>query len=866
MSALESAKRSARLLQVAWAVAVLFSESVFWSVVPAYREHVLSFALQSDTLDILHQMGVSVDGYVKMIVLRDVIIAGVLGIVGVALFVKRRSDPMCVLVSGAIVLSGVAFSSVLRVPVPPPASLFTMGAIVLARTFLFATMLVFPTWEFNPRWTRWLLFVWAAVATLVVFFAPGLEIVVSLVFLGIVILVQLYRMRYVYGVLERQQTKWLIVGMASVLAMTVSVNVGRWIAAIQLGPDAAQVFTDLVLVMVLRLPAVVIVPATLAISVSRYRLWDLEAIAAKATIYIAFSLFFAGMLFAALVTITYLNSIGILGGQLFVILTVSLTAGVVAQRAYTVVAEFLNRVFLPGTVQLERSAEEFLMAIRTMLDLPQIASSTIDVVMQGLSLKSCSLYIALDGRLERYAARGPSPPELPQPIVGELRETTTMEQPRDGEAGSGVSAIVSLVASMGDRREFVGVLVLGPRTNGRGYSTREEQVVLAIAREVAVSLHASTLVRRLTQTEARYESVVMASPVGIVVCDVSGSILLANDSAARIACVENADELLGMPLMSVFRGADDGDFESRVRRYARDGLGEPASFETILVCPDGKRTPVEVTLSAIGHNESDEKTYPGSEPGLVLVIRDVTVRREYEDRLRRANERVELYIDLLLHDVTNQLQAILGATELAMDAPDIGQSRKHLQVALDGVERCISIVSKVGSVRGITREKLKVVNLKASLEEALAAFRERHPDAIVKVRFDVDTALVNGLESLSDVWLSLLENAYVHNPSDERRVWVRLTERGDWFEVIIADNGPGISDKRKATLFDVGRRFGGVSLHVARDIVDVSGGQISVEDNYRRNGVKGTIFRVLLGRAEQQNVVGDRAVSKEARQ
>jgi signal transduction histidine kinase len=66
------------------------------------------------------------------------------------------------------------------------------------------------------------------------------------------------------------------------------------------------------------------------------------------------------------------------------------------------------------------------------------------------------------------------------------------------------------------------------------------------------------------------------------------------------------------------------------------------------------------------------------------------------------------------------------------------------------------------------------------------------------------------------------------------------------YEVSIADNGIGIPDAVKASLFDTSRRFGGLGLHTARYIVEKYNGRIEVHDRVNGNPGQGAEFRIWI--------------------
>ena len=95
---------------------------------------------------------------------------------------------------------------------------------------LFLFMYVFPDGHFAPRWTRWLALASIAVPAPTIFFPysslslwryPLLTALVSVGALGTIVFVQVYRYRSVSNATQRQQTKWVVLGI-------VAVAVGYW--------------------------------------------------------------------------------------------------------------------------------------------------------------------------------------------------------------------------------------------------------------------------------------------------------------------------------------------------------------------------------------------------------------------------------------------------------------------------------------------------------------------------------------------------------------------------------------------------------------------------------------------------------------
>jgi hypothetical protein len=151
---------------------------------------------------------------------------------------------------------------------------------------LFLFFYLFPTGRFVPRWTRWL---WIAVTVLwaVNVFLPALpfnsSIYFTLLLLGFicsVLIGQVYRYRYVSSAEQRQQTKWVVLGISTGLG-------GFLILQILSLFFSSSVLSPVVLLAVDTAYTLVflIIPLSIGLAMLRYRLWDVDVLISKALVY-----------------------------------------------------------------------------------------------------------------------------------------------------------------------------------------------------------------------------------------------------------------------------------------------------------------------------------------------------------------------------------------------------------------------------------------------------------------------------------------------------------------------------------------------------------------------------------------------------
>ncbi|MGR4064506.1 MAG: sensor histidine kinase [Vulcanimicrobiaceae bacterium] len=108
-------------------------------------------------------------------------------------------------------------------------------------------------------------------------------------------------------------------------------------------------------------------------------------------------------------------------------------------------------------------------------------------------------------------------------------------------------------------------------------------------------------------------------------------------------------------------------------------------------------------------------------------------------------------------------------------------------------------------------------------------------------------------DALAHVLVNVLENALKYGRPGGGNVWVGVKRRGAYVAVTIDDDGPGVAESERGTIFAMGVRGAaaigsgsGIGLAVVRSIVDRAGGRVCV-DRSPRGGAR---FVIHLRKAE----------------
>ena len=232
----------------------------------------------------------------------------------------------------------------------------------------------------------------------------------------------------------------------------------------------------------------------------------------------------------------------------------------------------------------------------------------------------------------------------------------------------------------------------------------------------------------------------------------------------------------------------------------------------------------------------------------VAIKQDVSDRRLREQQLSVLNR-------LLRHNLRNGLNVIRGNADLLTESLPADHQR-FLSPIKARAESLSQLSQKVGTVQALFEredaagERCTLASLFSDVERE---FREQHPSTTFEVVLE-GSPVVRADDRLNMALLELLDNAVVHNDSDEPAVTLvgrpPTGERAaEWIEIVVCDNGPGIPESEQQVIesgTETALQHGtGLGLWLAYWTVSLFGGEISIE-----NEESGTRVRLLLPRVD----------------
>ncbi|WP_418285720.1 PAS domain-containing protein [Halorubrum sp. DTA46] len=307
------------------------------------------------------------------------------------------------------------------------------------------------------------------------------------------------------------------------------------------------------------------------------------------------------------------------------------------------------------------------------------------------------------------------------------------------------------------------------------------------------------------------------APVGITITDPDrpdNPMVYVNDRFVEMTGY-GRDEAVGVNCR--FLQGPDTDEESVAQLRAAVDAEHPASVELLNYRKDGTEFWNRVSVAPIRDDDGRVTEWVGFQE-------DITAFKEREAALERQNERLDSFAGIVSHDLRNPLNVAQGRVDLARDA---GAATGHLDAAVDALDRIESIVqhtltlAREGETVG-DPEPVEIASVAADSWETVDT-------ASASLDVETDRTALADPDRLQNLFENLARNAVEHAGEDAT---IAIGDLDDGFYV--ADDGPGISESVRDTLFEPGQSGvdgnTGFGLAIVREIATAHGWTVEAVD------------------------------------
>ncbi|MGO7204541.1 GAF domain-containing protein, partial [Rhizobium ruizarguesonis] len=258
--------------------------------------------------------------------------------------------------------------------------------------------------------------------------------------------------------------------------------------------------------------------------------------------------------------------------------------------------------------------------------------------------------------------------------------------------------------------QLAGVLYLENNLAPRVFAPARIAVLKLLASQAAISLENTRLYRDLAEREARIRRLVKANIIVIVIWDIEGRILEANDAFLRMVGYDREDLASGRLCWTELTPAEWRDRDARAIGELKL-IGAVQPFEKEYFRKDGSRLPVLIGGALLEESRNE---------GVSFVL-DLTERRQAEEALRESEgalrealgqlahaNRVATMGQLtasIAHEVNQPLAASLTNAQAALRW--LGSHPPNLEEVAQALGRIVDNANRAGDVIGRIRALVK---------------------------------------------------------------------------------------------------------------------------------------------------------------
>jgi hypothetical protein len=265
----------------------------------------------------------------------------------------------------------------------------TMGGLMvgLGTSIVIFFLFLFPDGRFVPAWTRWFALVISILIVISSFVSiwPNSEVIVFLQVAIVGLLSQIYRYWRVSKPIQRQQTKWVLIGLSGPLLVII-----LWLT---LNSPAAAQMPGFTLISYAVPFLALLFPLTIAFSILRYRLWDIDLLIRRTLVYTVLTALLLLLYFGSVVLLQQAFR-GLTGQDSPLIIVIStLVIAALFNPLRNRVQETIDRRFYRRKYDAQQALATFAATARDEVEMDKLTAQLLRVVEDSFQPEGSSLWL-----------------------------------------------------------------------------------------------------------------------------------------------------------------------------------------------------------------------------------------------------------------------------------------------------------------------------------------------------------------------------------------------------------------------------------------------------------------------------------------
>jgi two-component system NtrC family sensor kinase len=642
----------------------------------------------------------------------------------------------------------------------------------------------------------------------------------------------------------KKQIKWIYLGLALGFLPFLAIYIIPYLVTGSVTP----VYTTLSI-----LP-LAFIPLAFAVSILKYKLWDVEVVIKEV---LAYSVTFAfGMIAFSTVNLLLSRVIEERSAMERNFLAFSsglLIAGVLIPVKGKIEA-VIEMILYRESYRHRRTMTDFAQELATFHDVEELIAMMRDRMRATLHIERMNLYIRETAALMIYDPESGVPSRIAAEDLGPIPQEgpVVLTAPRLPDASDVpwrlLSAGYRYVFPLRNRGELQGLLLLGTRRGEEPLSRDDLHLIGTLLAPVALAMENSRLYgklrRQLDEIRALKEyneNIIESSLSAIAVVSHDGTVLTANQAFWELVGSDHSSESI------------DVLFPPYAELRQTRGLALSTQFTN----KHGVEKEVTVTSSPLSAADVEDGAR-------VLVIGDITDRvrleRELQDKERLAS--LGLLAAGVAHEVNTPLTGISSYAQLLLADTDEADPKYRLLKKMEQQTfRASSLVNNLLDLIANRPRSREIVNVEDLITATVALHEDLmkpkrinvHLQTVLRHAGDLPLRVRGNFHDLQQVLTNVLLNAR-DAVAEGGNIWISVAEESERAVIRVRDDGKGIPADIIGRIFDPlvttkrGQGGTGLGLAISRRLIHACDGDITVEST-QGNGAEFSIVLLPVERA-----------------
>jgi len=361
--------------------------------------------------------------------------------------------------------------------------------------------------------------------------------------------------------------------------------------------------------------------------------------------------------------------------------------------------------------------------------------------------------------------------------------------------------------------------------------------------------------QKIKKTESKLNYILERTYTGLAILDEHGRIEEANDSYLEMIGFSSLENIIGRSILEWAADACKADIIEAIEKCKRDE--NIIDFEAIFNRPDGALT--YVSMNGFMEIEDDK-------PRILLVCKDITERKKYEQQLKQAKVKAEesdnlksAFLANMSHEIRTPMNAIIGFADLLSQSSLSDKDREdYVKIIKESSANLLALIDDIIDLSKIEVEKIEIRKTEFAIKQIMfdlhSKFTRQKPGCIELIYDnqdkDEDVFINTDPYRFKQIMSNLLDNALKFTESGFVNFGFKL--KNNQIEFYVKDTGIGIPKDKQSIIFERFRKIEdnnnkfyrgtGLGLTISKKLTGLLGGKMWVESD--RN--KGATFFFTL--------------------